>query len=74
MGAHRRFFSEQSVGRGFYTRRTAVEYVGVDHGRRDILVPQELLDRADVAARFEHVRCEGVSERVAGSALRDVRS
>jgi len=33
-----------------------VQEVGVDHGRRDILVTQEFLDGSDIAASVEHMR------------------
>src|SRR5690606_11346643 len=42
-----------------------------DHRRRDVLVAEQGLDRADVAAVFEQVGREGVAEAVTGGALRD---
>ena len=50
---------------------TAVQYVRVDHRRAHILVPEELLHRADVIAVFEEVRREGVPETVTGRPLRE---
>jgi len=35
---------------------STVQEVGVDHGRRDILVTQEFLDGSDVVASVEHMR------------------
>ena len=52
----------------------AVEDVGVDHGGRDILVAQELLDGADVVAVLEQVGGEAVAKRVWGDGLGDVGS
>ena len=52
---------------------TAVQDVGVDHSRGDVLMAEELLDRADVAAVFEQVGSEGMAEGVACGALRDAR-
>ena len=44
--------------------------MGVDHGRGDVLVAEEFLDRAEVAAVLEPVGGEGMAEGVAGGALR----
>ena len=38
----------------------SVEDVAVDHGRADIFVPKELLNRPDVVAVFEETRRERV--------------
>jgi len=48
-----------------------LEDVSVDHGRRDVVVTQELLDGADVVARFEEVGCEAVAKGVAGGDFGD---
>ena len=53
--------SEEAVGRGLDAGGAAVQDVGVDHRRGEILVAEQLLDRADVAAGFEQVRGEGVT-------------
>ena len=42
--------------------------MGVDHGRPEIGVTEQLLDGADVDAVLEQVGGESVSEGVAGSA------
>lgn len=34
----------------------AIQDVGVDHGRLDIMVPEQLLDRPDVIAREQQIR------------------
>jgi hypothetical protein len=44
---------------------------GVDHGRRDVAVAQELLDGADVVTALQQMSGEGVTERVAAGALVD---
>lgn len=41
--------------------RGLAPHVGVDHGRADIAVAEELLDRADVLAGFEQVGREAVA-------------
>jgi len=40
---------------------SAVEDMGVDHRRRDILVPQQLLHGPDVVAGLQQVGCKGMS-------------
>ncbi len=65
--------SEEAVGRGLDAGGAAVQDMGVDHRRGDVLVAEQLLYGADVAAGFEQVRGEGVREGVAGRALRDGR-
>ena len=57
----------QRVNRAAYTQAPAVRNVGVDHGRLDVLVPEELLHGADVVPGLEEVRGEGVAEAVTGS-------
>ena len=44
--------------------------MGVDHRRRDIGVPEQLLHRADVVPVLEQVRCKAVPQRVATNGLR----
>ena len=51
-------------------RATLFEHVRVVHGRADIAVAQQFLDRPDVIARFEQVRREWRKERhVAGRGM-----
>lgn len=50
----------------------SVEDVGVDHCGGDVAVAQELLDGADVVARFEQVRSEAVAKGVARCGLRNL--
>src|SRR2546425_8227382 len=42
----------------------------MDHGRTDVAMPQQFLDRPDVAAVLEQVGSERVAQRVTGRALR----
>ena len=42
----------------------SIQDMGVDHCGADVLVTEELLDRADVVAGFQQVSCEGVAEGV----------
>ena len=44
----------------------------VDHGRRDVLVPQEFLDGPDIVARFEEVGGETVAERMGADGLGEI--
>ena len=43
------------------TESTAVQYVGIDHGRGHVAVAEQFLDGSDVLAGFEQVRREGVA-------------
>ena len=38
----------------------------VNHGGSHVLVAEQLLNSADIIAIFKQIRCEGVTERVAG--------
>ncbi len=51
--------------------RAPVEDMRVDHGRTDVVVAQELLDRPDVMAIVQQVGGEGVTQGVAAHALGD---
>ncbi len=46
---------ENLIERAPDTEAAAVEDVGVDHGRTDVAVAEELLDGSDVVARFQEV-------------------
>src|SRR5262249_43264387 len=59
------------VGEAAYGGGVPVEDVSVDHGRGDVAVPEEFLNRADVVAVFEQVRSERVPEGVALRVLGD---
>ena len=61
------------VERTANTEGAAVEHVGVDHGRADVVVTEQHLDRADVGSGFEQVRGEAVAEGVTGGAAVDAR-
>jgi hypothetical protein len=41
------------IGGTLDAKRTAIENVRVDHRRRDIRMPEQLLDRSNVVARFQ---------------------
>src|SRR5512140_2648216 len=45
------------------------QHVGVDHGRRDVVMAQQLLDRPDIRAALQGVRCEAVPESVTSYVL-----
>src|SRR6478672_7286665 len=46
-------------------------YVGVDLGRRQVLVAEQLLDHSQVGASVEQVRREGMPQRMRGDADRE---
>jgi hypothetical protein len=50
---------------------STVQRVSVDHRRGHVFVTHQLLDRADVAGRFEQMRREGMAQAVAGGGLGD---
>ena len=43
-----------------------IEHMRIDHRRRDILVAQQILNRADIVARLQQMRGERVAKRVTG--------
>jgi hypothetical protein len=55
----------KSVQRTPYAGWPRVENMCVNHGRLDILVPQQLLDRSDVVTAFKQMGGEGMPEGVA---------
>jgi hypothetical protein len=55
----------QAIGWVIDTAATPIQDMRVDHGRADIPVPQQLLDRPDVIPVFEEVRGEWVPQRMA---------
>jgi hypothetical protein len=48
---------------------TALQNVGVDHGRAHVLVPQKFLHGADIVAVLQEVGSEGMTEGVASDAF-----
>ena len=46
--------SSKPVHRAAYTRRPPIEDMSIDHGRLDIFMAQELLDRSDVVTAKHH--------------------
>ena len=61
--------ASKSVSRTANTRRAAVEDLGIDHRRLDVLGGQQSLNGSDVMAACEQVRCKGMSEGVAAIEL-----
>lgn len=47
------------------------EDVGGDHGRLDVLVAEQVLDRLNVVTGHQEMGCEAVPEGVAADLLRD---
>ena len=60
------------IQRAAYPAPTLVEHMCIDHCRAHILVPQQLLDGADVTAIFEQVRGEAVTQGVAADRLAEM--
>jgi hypothetical protein len=46
-----------------YASPTALQHVRVDHGRTDVLVPQEFLHGPNIVPILQEVCCEAMSER-----------
>jgi hypothetical protein len=74
---------EDAIGRADDARRAPVEDVRVDHCRADVIVTQQLLDGADVAAILGEMRRKGVAQSIrillmnrplCGSATATIRS
>ena len=57
-------YAEHPVRRASDRARAPVQDVSVDHGRADVVVAQELLDRPDVVAIFQQMGGERVAKRV----------
>ena len=49
------FISPQMVGRAAGAQGAAVDHMGIDHGRVQVSVAQEFLDRADVLATLQQM-------------------
>ena len=61
--------NSEKVQGAFHPAATCAKDVGVDHGGRDIIVPQELLHGADIGAALEGVGGETMAESVAAGAF-----
>ena len=61
----------RSVERALDAEGPAAEDVGVDHGRADVFVTEQLLDGADVGPGFQQVGREGVAQGVGADGLWD---
>ena len=59
----------RAVRRAAYAECTAIQDVGVDHGGADIMMPEKLLDGADVIAILQQMGGKGMPEAVAGGPL-----
>jgi hypothetical protein len=63
----------EPVGRALHAAPAAIQDVGVDHGRLDVTVAQQLLDRADVIACTQQIGSKSVAQRVRTDGLRNLR-
>lgn len=55
----------KDVGRTPYPHHTPTQYVGIEHGRTDILVARQFLHRPDVSPRLKQVRRKAMTTHVA---------
>ena len=67
----RRQADGEAVHRASDSSPPTVQHVRVDHGRTDIGVPEQFLNRADVVAIFRKMRGEGMTHGVRTGWLRD---
>ena len=73
-GSRRRAEDEGRIEWAQDASSTSIEHVGVDHGRADVRVAEQLLDGAEVVARLQQMRREGMPKSVTGRGLRDAGS
>lgn len=59
----------QCIQRAGRAARRHLEHMGVDHGGAHVRVPQQFLHRADVRARLQQMRREGMAQGVHGDGL-----
>ena len=52
--------SSERVERAPYREPAALQHVRIDHGRREIAVPEQFLNRPDVVTAHQQVRREAV--------------
>ena len=64
--------TSESVDRATHAERAAIEDMGIDHGRRDVAMPEQLLYRRQVAARPAR-RQLSAREASVGTARRQLR-
>ncbi len=69
-----RVLFEREIRWASHTKAAPVENVGVDHCGPNAPVSEQFLHRSDVVAVLQKMGCKGVSERMAGRALREARS
>lgn len=62
--------ASKSIDRASNTRRAAVEDMGVNHRRFDIIMSQKFLHRPYIIATFEQVSRERMTEGVASGSCR----
>ena len=60
------------VERTANTQTATIQNVGVQHRRRHVAVPQQLLHRPDVITGFKQVRGKGMTKCVARNPVRDL--
>ena len=62
----------KSVNGAANSVRTTVQHVRVNLGSANIAVAEKFLNRADVVAVLQQMRCEAVTQRVTGRRLCDL--
>jgi|GEM_PF-3121723 len=55
---------KKSIQRTLHSDPRSIQHMGVNHRRRDVAVPQQVLHRADICSAFQQVRGEGMSQTV----------
>ena len=66
--------SNHPVERTPHALPALVQHMRVDHGRADVRMPEEFLDRPDIVSRFEQVSRERMPQGMAARRLRDSRA
>ena len=65
----RRWCHSQAIQRAFHSAAALPQHVRIDHGGRDVVVPQQLLNRPNVRPALEGMGGEAVSKSVRAGAL-----
>src|SRR5712671_942540 len=63
----------QRVGGTAHAQASAIQYVRVNHGSRDVAMAEQLLHGANIVARLQQVGRKRVAERMTAGGLRNAR-
>ena len=67
LGSQRILAYSELIGRTANETPPTVQDVGIDHGRADVLVPQEFLNRPDIGTLLEQTGSKRVPAQCSGS-------